>query len=97
VATENPTWDRSTRQRVETERFEHVDAAVRGMIEDELSSKTIHNTVTLLRTMLAGKRGTSALRRGFAFHDPTMGSIFRHWNPARSRNEALGLRFNDIE
>jgi hypothetical protein len=46
---------------------------VSGMIEDELSSKTIHNTVTLLRTMLAGKRGPSAVRRGFAFHDPTMG------------------------
>jgi len=54
-------------------RFEHVDAAVSGMIEDELSSKTIHNTVTLLRTMLAGKKGPSAVRRGFAFHDPTMG------------------------
>ncbi len=54
-------------------RFEHVDTAVSGMIEDELSSKTIHNTVTLLRTMLAGKKGPSALRRGFAFHDPTMG------------------------
>jgi len=54
-------------------RFEHVDAVVSGMIEDELSSKTIHNTVTLLRTMLAGKRGPSAVRRGFAFHDPTLG------------------------
>jgi hypothetical protein len=27
-------------------RFEHVDAAVSGMIEDELSTKTIHNAVT---------------------------------------------------
>ncbi len=53
--------------------FDHIEAAVSGMIEDELSSKTIHNTVTLLRTMLAGKKGPSALRRGFAFHDPTMG------------------------
>jgi hypothetical protein len=53
--------------------FEHVDAAVSGMIEDELSSKTIHNTLTLLRTMLAGKRGPSAIRRGFALNDPTMG------------------------
>jgi hypothetical protein len=35
-------------------RFEHVDAAVSGMIEDELSSKTIHNAVTLLRTILTG-------------------------------------------
>jgi integrase len=113
-------------------RFDHIDAAVSGMIEDELSSKTIHNTVTLLRTMLAGKRGPSALRRGFAFHDPTMGLELpplesrqitpptpeRVWALIGSakglgglgyalaytgaftgvrRNEALGLRFNDIE
>ncbi len=113
-------------------RFEHVDAAVSGMIEDELSSKTIHNTVTLLRTMLAGKRGPSAVRRGFAFHDPTMGlelpplesrqitpptpeQVWALIGAAKElgglgyalaytgaftgvrRNEALGLRFNDIE
>ena len=54
-------------------RFEHVDAAVNGLIEDELSPKTIHNAVTLLRTMLAGRRGPSALRRGLAFQDPTLG------------------------
>lgn len=109
-------------------RFEHIDAAVSGMIEDELASKTIHNTVT----MLAGKRGPSAVRRGFAFHDPTMGLELpplesRQITPPRPeqvwaligaakelgglgyalaymgaftglrRNEALGLRFNDIE
>jgi integrase len=54
-------------------RFEHVDAAVSGMIEDELSAKTIHNAITLLRTMLAGKKGSSAMRRGLAFKDATMG------------------------
>ena len=54
-------------------RFEHIDAAVSGMIEDELSSKTIHNAVTLLRTMLAGRKGPSAIRRGLAFQDPTLG------------------------
>jgi integrase len=54
-------------------RFEHVDAAVSGMIEDELSSKTIHNTVTLLRTILAGRKGPSALLRGVAFRDATLG------------------------
>jgi integrase len=102
------------------------------MIEDELSSKTIHNTITLLRTMLAGKRGPSALRRGFAFHDPTLGlelpplesrqitpptpeQVWALIGAAKElgglgyalaytgaftgvrRNEALGLRFNDIE
>jgi integrase len=54
-------------------RFQHIDAAVSGMIEDELASKTIHNAVTLLRTMLAGRKGPSALRRGLAFADPTLG------------------------
>jgi integrase len=54
-------------------RFDHIDAAVSGMIEDELSPKTIHNAVTLLRTILAGRKGPSALRRGLAFQDPTLG------------------------
>lgn len=54
-------------------RFEHVDAAVSGMIEDELASKTIHNAVMLLRSMLAGRNGPSAFRRGLAFADPTLG------------------------
>src|SRR5258707_9872351 len=54
-------------------RFEHIDGAVSGMIEDELAPKTIHNAVTLLRTMLAGRKGPSAIRRGMAFQDPTLG------------------------
>ncbi|HYK58019.1 MAG TPA: site-specific integrase [Bryobacteraceae bacterium] len=54
-------------------RFEHVDAVVSGMIEDELSPKTIHNAVTLLRTILTGRKGPSALRRGVAFRDSTLG------------------------
>jgi len=53
--------------------FEHVDAAVSGMIEDELSPKTIHNAITLLRTMLAGRKGPSAMRRRLSFVDPTLG------------------------
>jgi integrase len=113
-------------------RFEHIDAAVSGMIEDELSPKTIHNAVTLLRTILAGRKGPSALRRGLAFHDPTLGlelpplesrqisppnpeQVWTLINAAKElgglgypltylgaftglrRNEALGLRFDDIE
>jgi integrase len=54
-------------------KFENIDAAISGMIEDELSPKTIHNAVTLLRTMLAGRKGPSALRRGLTFQDPTRG------------------------
>jgi hypothetical protein len=32
-------------------RFEHIDAAITGMVEDELASKTIHNALMLLRSM----------------------------------------------
>src|ERR1700722_19222402 len=52
-------------------RFEHVEAAVCGMIDDELAPKTIHNIVTLLRTMLTGRSGSSAISRGLTFRDPT--------------------------
>jgi integrase len=54
-------------------RFHHIDAAVSGMIEDEMAPKTIHNAVTLLRTILTGKKGPSAVRTGAAFQDPTLG------------------------
>lgn len=112
--------------------FEHVDAAVSGMIEDELSPKTIHNAVTLLRTILTGRKGPSAVRRGVAFRDPTLGielpplqsrqitpptpeQMWTLINSAKQigglgypltylgaftgprRNEALALRFDDIE
>ena len=43
-------------------RFEHIDAAVSGMVEDELAPKTIHNAVMLLRNMLTGRKGPSAFR-----------------------------------
>jgi integrase len=102
------------------------------MIEDELSTKTIHNAVTLLRTILAGRKGPSALRRGIAFRDSTLGlelpplnsrqitpptpeQVWKLINTAKEigglgypltylgaftgvrRNEALALRFDDIE
>jgi integrase len=53
--------------------LEHLQQAVSGMIEDELSAKTIHNAATLLRTMLAGSSGASAQRRGWIGADPTLG------------------------
>ncbi len=44
------------------------------MIEDdELSIKYVHNTVTLLRTLLVGKRGPSAMLLGYIGLDPTRG------------------------
>lgn len=54
-------------------KLDHVEAVVNGMLEDELSAKTIHNAATLLRTMLAGRTGASAVRRGLMFGDPTLG------------------------
>jgi len=59
-------------------RFKRIDAAVSGMLEDELASKTIHNAAMLLRNMLAGRSGPSAFRRGLAFADPTLGVKFQH-------------------
>ena len=40
------------------------------MIEDELSPKTIHNAVTLLRTILTGRKGPSAVRRVHFVREP---------------------------
>ena len=42
-------------------RFEHIDAAVSGMVEDELAPKTIHNAVMLLRNMLAGQERSECI------------------------------------
>jgi hypothetical protein len=53
--------------------FEHIDAAVSGMVEDELAPKAIHNAVMLLRNMLGGRKGPSAFRRGLTFADHTLG------------------------
>ncbi len=42
-------------------------------LANEVSVKTLHNIIVCLRVMLAGKRGGSALKRGFLRHDPTRG------------------------
>lgn len=39
----------------------------------ELSPKTVHNALILLRVMLTGKRGGSAIKRGLLRADPTKG------------------------
>jgi integrase len=54
-------------------RLEYLQQAVSGMIEDENSVKSIHNAVTLLRTMLVGGSGASAQRLGLIGSDPTIG------------------------
>ena len=37
------------------------------------SPKTVRNAITLLRGMLVGKKGGSAIKRGYIRHDPTIG------------------------
>jgi integrase len=54
-------------------RYHNIEVVVSGMIEDELAPKTIHNSVTLLRGMLAGRKGPSAIRQGLMLSDPTLG------------------------
>jgi integrase len=55
-------------------RLSHFQGMVSGMLEDGLSAKTIHNVVTLLRSMLAGPKGSaSAVRLGYLKQDPTAG------------------------
>ncbi len=54
-------------------RLERLQILVADMIEDELSVKSIHNVSTLLRTMLVGRRGASAMRLGYIGQDPTLG------------------------
>ena len=71
-------------------RFEDIDAAVSGMIEDELASKTIRNAVMLLRNMLASRKGPSAFRRGLAFADSTLGKVAATCIPADCSARAVG-------
>lgn len=42
-------------------------------LRTEVSPKTVHNTLILLRVMLTGKKGASAIKRGFLRSDPTKG------------------------
>src|SRR5258708_1288317 len=51
-------------------RFDHIDAAVSGMIEDELSSKTQRRDATLHNSR---RQERPKRRRGMALLDPTLG------------------------
>jgi integrase len=42
-------------------------------LSKKVSAKTLHNCVTLLRVMLVGRRGPSAIKQGYTRHDPTQG------------------------
>ena len=54
----------------------------------EVSVKTLRNIVVCLRVMLIGKRGGSALKRGFLRHDPTRGVEM----PAMDQSHPRGKR-----
>jgi integrase len=42
-------------------------------LNTKVSAKTLKNCLTLLRVMLVGKKGSSAVKRGYIRHDPTRG------------------------
>src|ERR1035437_3960794 len=52
--------------------FDHVQARVHKLAKS-CSSKSVSNSITLLRGMLVGKKGGSAIKRGYIRHDPTKG------------------------
>jgi integrase len=51
----------------------------------EVSAKTLHNIIVCLRVMLVGKKGSSAVKRGFLRHDPTRGVEL----PARDQKQIM--------
>jgi integrase len=52
--------------------YDQVQSFIHGLAK-EVSVKTLHNIIVCLRVMLVGKKGGSALKRGFLRHDPTRG------------------------
>jgi hypothetical protein len=52
--------------------FDRVQALVRELAKSN-PRKTVSNAITLLRGMLVGKKGGSAIKRGYIRHDPTKG------------------------
>src|ERR1039457_4480750 len=52
--------------------YDQVQSFVHELAK-EVSVKTLRNIIVCLRVMLVGKRGGSALKRGFLRHDPTRG------------------------
>jgi len=68
--------------------YDQVQNFVNGLAK-EVSVKTVHNVIVCLRVMLVGKKGASAIKRGFLRHDPTRGVEL----PARDQN--LGRRYGN--
>jgi integrase len=57
---------------VQAIRLDTVQALV-SELDNDLSVKSLHNAITLLRSMLVGKKGPSAIKLGYIRHDPTIG------------------------
>src|SRR5439155_7168178 len=53
-------------------RPESVESLV-SKLAGTVASKTLHNCVTLLRVMMAGKKGRNAIKRGYTRYDATLG------------------------
>jgi hypothetical protein len=53
-------------------RPESVESLV-SKLAGSVASKTLHNCVTLLRVMMAGKKGRNAIKRGYTRYDATLG------------------------
>jgi hypothetical protein len=60
------------RFRVHEIRLDTVQALV-VKLKPELSVKSLRNCTTLLRVMLVGEKGPSAIKHGYIRHDPTQG------------------------
>src|SRR5437016_6260982 len=60
------------KMRLQNIRLDVIQSFVRNF-EEELSVKTLHNVVTLLKVMLASAKGSSAIKQGYIRHDPTQG------------------------
>lgn len=59
--------------RVHEIRLETVQALVGKLMPPVLSVKSLRNCMTLLRVMLVGTKGPSAIKLGYLRHDPTRG------------------------
>lgn len=59
--------------------------ALAASLAGKVSIKTLHNCMTLLGVMLAGKKGRSAIKLGYLRHDPTCGLEL----PTRERSDIV--------
>src|ERR1035441_2820562 len=71
--------------------YDQVQSFVHELAK-EVSVKTLRNIIVCLRVMLVGKRGGSALKRGFLRHDPTRGVEMPAMRSEEHTSELQSLR-----